>query len=486
MFLAENYTMRSFAASEFLRKMTFLTLLFLAFSCSKDSPKIPNPSEAGAETIVIFSINDPHGKIHNFAKIKAIIDKEKETESQVFFVSGGDIFSGNPIVDYHEEKGFPIVDLMGKAGMDVSALGNHEFDYGQEVLQDRMLQAEFPFLCANLVRSTSGFTIPQGKALIEKDGFKIAFLSVVETGSSYNKPLTHPKKLEGLEFAEGVNAMAKFENDSEVMSADLIIALTHYGESGDRMILQQHDFVDLVIGGHNHTQYSKEVAGRYMVQSGADLEYLTKLTLTIEEGTITEYDHHVISLDAVTQRDAEMQQLIEEYNNQPQFFVEIGISLQDHNTSETACFYTDALRTITGADIVFQNYGGIRAGLDFGNITPFDIYIIDPFQNGLDAFSMSVAEIEAFLNAADAPSLAYSGVRMEKQNGSVELIAQDGSKLPDNMELTIGLSDYLSNVYSQNFSNPVKTFEKTTAEYLIDYLLQHQSVIDYDGCNRGI
>src|SRR5690606_36125845 len=115
----------------------------------KDDP-IPPEAEAEVETIVIFSINDPHGKIHNFDKIKTIIDKEKEKESQVYFVSGGDIFSGNPIVDYHPEKGSPLVDLMGKAGMDVSALGNHEFDYGQEILQDRMLQADFPFLCANL------------------------------------------------------------------------------------------------------------------------------------------------------------------------------------------------------------------------------------------------------------------------------------------------------------------------------------------------
>ncbi|WP_029034388.1 bifunctional metallophosphatase/5'-nucleotidase [Salinimicrobium terrae] len=476
------------SAPEYLRKMTFLTGIILLMSCSSESPDNPAPPEVEpqAENIVIYSINDPHGKIQNFGRIKAIIDKEKETESQVFFVSGGDIFSGNPIVDYHPEKGFPIVDLMGKAGMDVSALGNHEFDYGQEVLQKRMLDATFPFLCANLEKSSGGFTIPQGKVILEKDRFKIAFISVVETGSADNKPLSHPKKLQGLEFTEGVNAMQKYQDDSEIMAADLVVALTHYGKNGDKMILEQHDFVDLVIGGHNHAIYSEQVAGRYMVQSGSDLKLLTKLSLTVQNGEVTRYTHELIYLDEVTETDNAMEQLISEYNNKPEFFEEIGTSLKDHNTPETACFYTDALRTITGADIVFQNYGGVRAGLEFGSITPFDIYTIDPFQNGLDSFNMTVEQLEIFLNASYAPSLAYSGIKMEQRNGKVELIADDGKPLPNSTEITVALNDYLSNVYMQDFREPTSTYEKTTAEYLIDYLKEYQSVIDNDGCNRGI
>ncbi|MCC8359649.1 bifunctional metallophosphatase/5'-nucleotidase [Salinimicrobium sediminilitoris] len=478
----------SFSASEYLQKMTFLAGILILVSCSSDNANDPTPPEVEpqAETIVIYSINDPHGKIHNFGRIKAIIDAEKESESQVFFVSGGDIFSGNPIVDYHPEKGFPMVDLMGRAGMDVSALGNHEFDYGQEVLQKRMLESAFPFLCANIESSSSGFTIPQGKVILEKDDFEIAFISVVETGSADNKPLSHPKKLKGLEFKEGVNAMEKYRNDPEVMAADLVVALTHYGREGDKMILEQHDFVDLVVGGHNHAVYSEKVAGRYMVQSGSNLKLLTKLSLTVENGEVVDYRHELIDLDQATETDEEMEKLISEYNNKPEFFEEIGTSLRDHSTPETACFYTDALRTVTGADIVFQNYGGIRAGLDYGSITPFDLYTIDPFQNGLDSFNMTVEQLETFLNADYAPSLAYSGIKMEYRNGRVELIATDGKMMDDAIEITVAVNDYLSNVYEQDFQQPTKTYEKTTAEYLIDYLEQYQSTIDNAGCNRSI
>ena len=104
---------------------------------------------SGQEKVVIFSINDMHSRIDNFSKIKPLIDKEKGKGNKVFFVSAGDIFSGNPIVDNYSEKGFPIIDLLNRTGLDISVIGNHEFDYGQSILSDRIAQANFPFICAN-------------------------------------------------------------------------------------------------------------------------------------------------------------------------------------------------------------------------------------------------------------------------------------------------------------------------------------------------
>lgn len=475
----------SVSVQSILLKLSVFVVLLNSCSSTENSTTDPVPSKT-PESIVIFTINDPHGKIENFAKVKAIIDEEKEKESQVFFVAGGDLFSGNPIVDFHPEKGFPIIDLMGKAGMDVSALGNHEFDYGQDILNARMQQATFPFLCANVNNSAGELNVPKGQVNIEKDGFEIAFIGVVETSSPGNIPSTHPKRIKGLDFFEGVEAVEQYRDSAAVKNADLVVALTHYGSRGDEMILRNHDFVDLVIGGHNHDIYNRKVAGRYMVQSGSNLKKMTKLSLEVLEGEIVNYNYELIDLEERTEEDAEMAQLIAEYNNQPEFFVEIGTSMQDHDSRETGCFYTDALRTITGADLVFQNYGGIRAGLDYGPITPFDIYTIDPFGNGLDTFSMTVAELKNFLMDPEAPSLAYSGVRIARTNGNITIYDSEENVMSDNEVLVIGMNDYISNVHADNFGSPVKTFEKTTAEYLIEYLQEYQSVIDYEDCNNSI
>jgi 2',3'-cyclic-nucleotide 2'-phosphodiesterase (5'-nucleotidase family) len=64
------------------------------------------------ETVVIYAINDPHGQINNFPRLKTLIENDRAQNSKVFFVSAGDLFSGNPIVDYHENKGFPMIDLL--------------------------------------------------------------------------------------------------------------------------------------------------------------------------------------------------------------------------------------------------------------------------------------------------------------------------------------------------------------------------------------
>ncbi|MDD7914891.1 metallophosphoesterase [Polaribacter ponticola] len=147
------------------------------------------------ETIVIFAINDPHSEIENFSKIKPLIDAEKANNQKVYFVAAGDLFSGNPIVDYHENKGYPMIDMLNKTDLDVSVIGNHEFDYGQTILNERLAQANFPFICDNISGGTGELGDVKGSTIITKDGFSIAFVGVVETGSPGGYPLTHPKKL---------------------------------------------------------------------------------------------------------------------------------------------------------------------------------------------------------------------------------------------------------------------------------------------------
>jgi hypothetical protein len=49
----------------------------------------------------------------------------------------------------HNQKGLPAITLMNECDYDYSTLGNHEFDYGQDVLEDRIANAEFNFVCAN-------------------------------------------------------------------------------------------------------------------------------------------------------------------------------------------------------------------------------------------------------------------------------------------------------------------------------------------------
>src|SRR5205085_11207116 len=70
---------------------------------------------------------------------------------------GGDEFQGTPASNF--AYGRPIVDVFNKLGYAASALGNHEFDWGQDTLRARMRQAHYSFLAAN-VRDTTGHAVP--------------------------------------------------------------------------------------------------------------------------------------------------------------------------------------------------------------------------------------------------------------------------------------------------------------------------------------
>jgi len=441
------------------------------------------------ETVVIFAINDPHSEIENFAKIKPLIDAEKAKNEKVYFVSGGDLFSGNPIVDYHKDKGYPMIDMLNKTELDVSVIGNHEFDYGQAILNDRLDQANFPFICDNVSGGTGKLGNIQGSTIITKDSFSIAFVGVVETGSPGGYPLTHPKKIQGLSFTEGLDSFENYKDLKINDDVDLIVALTHYGSYKDEEILENYDFVDLVIGGHNDQEYGVAHANGYKVMSGVNLEKISKTTLTVTNKQITNFKFELINLsDPNLTIDNSLSIDIDTYFNNPNFYSNIGYSLSTLTNNSTGCFYTDALQVISGSDMVIQNSGGIRDRIYEGIITPFSIYSIDPFGNGFDTYTMTVSELRNFLNEYPS-SYSYSldaSFKIFKNENNEFIFFKDEILLQDNSQVTLSLNDYISNVFPNLLpTNPSYSFPLTTADYIIEYLTNYTNQpIDYLDCNR--
>jgi len=441
------------------------------------------------ETVVIFAINDPHSEIENFAKIKPLIDAEKAKNEKVYFVSGGDLFSGNPIVDYHKDKGYPMIDMLNKTELDVSVIGNHEFDYGQAILNDRLDQANFPFICDNVSGGTGKLGNIQGSTIITKDSFSIAFVGVVETGSPGGYPLTHPKKIQGLSFTEGLDSFENYKDLKINDDVDLIVALTHYGSYKDEEILENYDFVDLVIGGHNDQEYGVAHANGYKVMSGVNLEKISKTTLTVTNKQITNFEFELINLsDPNLAIDNSLSIDIDTYFNNPNFYTNIGYSLSTLTNNSTGCFYTDALQVISNSDMVIQNSGGIRDRIYEGIITPFSIYSIDPFGNGFDTYTMTVSELRNFLNEYPS-SYSYSldaSFKVFKNENNEFIFFKDEILLQDNSQVTLSLNDYISNVFPNLFpTKPSYSFPLTTADYIIEYLTNYTNQpIDYLDCNR--
>jgi len=163
----------------------------MLWSCNDSVEPVPTEESFN---LTIFHVNDQHGRLENFARIKHIVDQEKQNNN-VLLVSAGDIFSGNPVVDNYPDKGYPIIDIMNQTGFDVTAIGNHEYDYGEATFKNRIEQATFEWVCANVDMSNSVIDQPPAFTTITVNDLKITFLGLVETnGSPGTIPSSHPCK----------------------------------------------------------------------------------------------------------------------------------------------------------------------------------------------------------------------------------------------------------------------------------------------------
>lgn len=470
------------------KTVILLFVIVSAFiSCTKD-----DGDSEGIETkqVTIFFVNDVHGQLDNFSKIKHIVDLEKQ-KTNVIVACGGDMFSGNPVVDNYTEKGFPMIDIMNKVGFDVLALGNHEFDYGESVLKDRMEQADFKWVCANVDMGSTEIPGPSAFITINIDDLNIIFFGLVETNGKEDAtiPSTHPWRVENLSFKRPENVVSQYANLKEQENADLYIALTHLGYSnykenlGDVELALQHPYFDMIIGGHSHQKIDTVIKEIPIFQSGSYLNYLGKIEVSVRDRNIESINYTLINLNSYIDFDAGLKDVIDEYNDLPYLKDVIGFSHLYHKQAQVGCFYTDALRTRLDVDVSFQNTGGIRSGLDEGDITKREIFEITPFNNGTVIYEMSVSEIKKFL-VGSGSGFYYSGIQIEQKRDEIEIVNLNGKIIPDEVILSIGVNDYIPSVHEKYFPKKGEVQALTDAEIIISYLETINDQVNYSNSNH--
>jgi 2',3'-cyclic-nucleotide 2'-phosphodiesterase (5'-nucleotidase family) len=467
-----------------LKRFLFISLISIfVLSCSKEVGNPNSKTESNTKELTIFHINDQHGRLENFAKIKYIIDQEKLT-STVMVVCGGDIFSGNPVVDNHDEKGFPMIDLMNKVGFDVAVIGNHEFDYGETILKDRFIQSQFEWVCANVDMNNTGIPQPNEYITIEKGDLSITFLGLIETNGKEDDiiPSTHPWRVKNLTFQKYQDVISNYAQVKENEQSDLFVALTHLGESVDYNIANNYPFFDLIIGGHSHTTANTTVNSIPVFQAGSNLNYLGKIKLIIKDKKVESSTHDLIDLSSYANYDVAISNTVASFNANSTLDDVIGYASVYHSKGSVGSFYTEALRSEMDVDISFQNTGGVRDDLNEGDITKREIYSIDPFNNGSVTYTMTVQEIKNFLIGSKL-GIYYSGVIIEQNGTTIDISNMNDQLLDDNTDLTVGVNDYIPAVYDMYFTQIPNNKPFTTAETIINYLGHHSDPIDYTAVN---
>ena len=227
-----------------------------------------------AQDLVILHTNDTHSQIEpirvgynkglgGVERRLQYIDqvREKYGKKRVLLLDAGDFNQGTPY--YTVAHGDLEVELVNLMGYDVMALGNHEFDNGQEDLARRLKKCHHKTVTCNYDFSNTPLKkLVKPYVIVRRGGMKIGIIGV----TSYLEGVVLKSHLDGmvrLNSIEEVNRWADFLKNKK--HCDLVILLSHFGYSGgslerpsDVLMVENSRNLDMVIGGHSHT-YLKEL-----------------------------------------------------------------------------------------------------------------------------------------------------------------------------------------------------------------------------------
>lgn len=261
-------------------------------------------------TIILLHTNDLHGHltawtgwegdlkgktVGGFGRLAgAVTQARKEGGENVLLLDAGDLIGDTMIADLTQGKA--LITAVNHLGYDALTIGNHEPDFGTDVLHERMGEATFPTVAANLVERKSGklFTKPY----VVK---KVGFVSVGILGLAYPKTAwtTAAKNVAEIEFQEPVQAVETYLPKMRDDGAEVAVVLSHLGLGGDKHLARTVEGIDVIVGGHSHNRMEKaeKVRETLIVQAGAHGSDLGRLDLTVERGKITDHRRTLVLLD---------------------------------------------------------------------------------------------------------------------------------------------------------------------------------------------
>ncbi|MEN8114720.1 MAG: 5'-nucleotidase C-terminal domain-containing protein, partial [Actinomycetota bacterium] len=256
--------------------------------------------------VTLLHTNDFHGRLETDYKARggsaymaSIINgiRDDVGEENVALMSAGDVFFAAPAIS-QLLLGESTIDIYNMMGYDLAVLGNHEFDKGQEVLVDRVMQSDFPWLGANVVLEGTDWDLPEWASPYEilelgMNGSSVK-LGVLGLAGQETPEVTLIGTTAGLEFKDLTETVLHYR-DEILAEADALVVVAHMGsnDSGPfdglatvaQKLIDAGKPVDLMIGGHQHQSlYPPVMVGETaIVGAGYYGRWLGRLDLVIDK-----------------------------------------------------------------------------------------------------------------------------------------------------------------------------------------------------------
>jgi 5'-nucleotidase len=430
----------------------------LLAACAVPSPRPPAPV-----AVKVLAINDFHGNLKpplGGIRIKdpadpartiqvaaggaeylaSAVEELRRRHPNHVFVAAGDLVGATPLLSalFRDE---PTIESLSAMGLEVAAVGNHEFDRGAaELLRLQsggchpgegckgprpFAGARFQYLAASTVDTRTGRTILPAYLVKRFGGIPVAFIGLTLKDTPN---IVVPSGVAGLEFrdeAETVNALVP---ELRRQGIEAIVVLIHEGgvPSGDYnecpgisgpivdIVRRLDRAVDLVVSGHTHRAYNCRIDGRLVTSADKYGTIVTEIDLTLDPASgdvvASRADNLIVRNDRFA-RDPAQTALIAVYERLAAPLarrvvgrIDAPLAREENPAGEipvgrlVADAQLEATRSAAdgGAQLALMNPGGLRAPLvpqADGSVRVEDLFLVQPFYNNLVTVTLKGAEI---------------------------------------------------------------------------------------------
>jgi len=440
--------------------------------------------------LTILHTNDIHGHLFPFdyddmgnylmdvggaARRATLIRQIKSTAGNpVLVMDAGDVFQRGPLAD---QFGAPDFKVMNAIPYDVMTLGNNEFKgapgaQARQVLLDRIKDAKFPIVSANVYDRSSGKLLVDPYEIFDVGGIKVGIIGLL-TARDQKLPQTQWVRVD-----DPIATMKAILPEVRA-KADFIVALTHLGVAQDIELASVVGGIDVIIGGDSHTWLFRPifvkssepvpgwaVGGTIICQDGEWGKSLGRLDLTLRpaEGHAykpSSYSAKLIDVDSSIKPANDITAIIDAAAKP--YMVKIGNLTAPISEKDAPSWVAARMRTAAGAQVAVEPAENIENGLKSGNVTMLDIRAMFSFTNNVAKLTVSGKQLKSFILSYVDPGLSGAELR----DGDLYV---GGDKASPAQTYTLAVEDYYALHSASLAGTPVHSIGKSTVDIVAMYL----------------
>ena len=420
--------------------------------------------------LTILQINDVYSTMPvdgrgGLARVATLKQNVRAQGRTPILMIAGDFLSSS--VESTVFKGEQMVAALNAAGLDLATLGNHEFDFGIDVLLKRMAEAKWQWVVSNVLDSATGKPIGGAAPYVVRTfgPLKVGIIGLCLTTEEMTRD-----KLERIRLIDPQQAAATYLPVLKNERVDVVVALTHLSFAEDRALAERFPEIDVIVGGHEHFPITAAENRTLISKAGSDAKYVARIDVNRRDSESVERFYELIPITSALADDPRTAAVVESYESRlgAELNVAVGstrVPLDAVGThlrvSETNVgnLVADAMRANVDAEVAITNAGGIRGDRVHppGPITRRTLIEISPFGNVVCKLALTGRVILAALNhgvsklpqtAGQFPQISGLTMRVDVAAAAgdrVRDVRVGGAALEPDKTYTLAIADFMLN-----------------------------------------